>query len=83
MVGAADDLSWALFYYSGAAAHAGQAYTGAMLATPDGAWPPAERAAEVEAACARAGIELWELIEVTNEGCEGVPVRPLRDVREE
>ena len=34
-----DDLSWALFYYAGAASAAGQVYTGAILATPDGAWP--------------------------------------------
>lgn len=34
-----DDLSWALFAYSGAASAAGQVYTGAVLCTPDGAWP--------------------------------------------
>ena len=34
-----DDLSWALFYYAGAASAAGQVYTGAILATVDGAWP--------------------------------------------
>lgn len=39
IVDATDDLSWALFFYAGAASAAGQAYTGAVLATPDGAWP--------------------------------------------
>lgn len=34
-----DDLSWALFAYSGAASAAGQVYTGAVLCTPDGLWP--------------------------------------------
>ena len=34
-----DDLSWALFAYSGAASAAGQVYTGAVLCTPDGRWP--------------------------------------------
>lgn len=36
---ASDDLSWALFFYAGAASAAGQAYTGAVLVTPDGNWP--------------------------------------------
>ena len=48
VVDAADDLSWALYYYAGAAKSAGQMYVGAVLATPDGLWPPATR--EMEAA---------------------------------
>lgn len=35
----ADDLSWAIFYYSGAASAAGTSYSGALLVTPDGQWP--------------------------------------------
>ena len=81
VAGAADDLSWALFYYSGAAVHAGQTYVGAMLATPDGAWPAPRHAAAVEAACREAGVELWELDGVRNTCCDGVPVRPTRAVR--
>ena len=38
-----DDLAWALFYYAGAAAAAGQTYIGAILATADGQWPTAVR----------------------------------------
>ena len=38
-----DDLAWALFYYAGAAAAAGQTYVGAILATADGRWPAAVR----------------------------------------
>ena len=38
-----DDLSWALFFYAGAASVAGQAYTGAVLTTPDGEWPEASQ----------------------------------------
>ena len=36
-----DHLAWALFYYAGAAAAAGQTYVGAILATADGLWPAA------------------------------------------
>ena len=39
IVDVCEDLSWALFFYAGAASVAGQAYTGAVLATPTGAWP--------------------------------------------
>ncbi len=35
----ADDLSWAVFYYSGAASAAGTNYRGALLVTKDGSWP--------------------------------------------
>ena len=45
-----DDLSWALFAYSGAAAAAGQAYTGAVLCTADGQWPAASHEERVNAA---------------------------------
>ena len=38
----ADDLSWALLYYAGAASKAGQAYSGAVFVTPDGRWPAQE-----------------------------------------
>ena len=38
-----DDLSWALFAYSGAASAAGQSYSGAVLCTPDGKWPAASQ----------------------------------------
>ena len=41
IVDAADDMSWSLYYYAGAAKVAGQAYIGAVLATADGLWPGA------------------------------------------
>ena len=46
-----DDLSWALFYYAGAASAAGQVYTGAILATPDGAWPAEVRPVPLSVCC--------------------------------
>jgi hypothetical protein len=55
-VDVADDLAWALFAYSGAAAAAGQAYSGAVLCTRDGAWPAAAAAPRIDAALRLAGI---------------------------
>lgn len=40
IVDCTDDLAWALFYYAGAASAAGQSYSGAVLVTQDGTWPP-------------------------------------------
>jgi len=64
-VDAADDLSWAVFHYSGAAAVVGQSYLGGLLCSADGTWPEAARSgagyARIRAAFAKCGIELWEL----------------------
>lgn len=74
IVHVAEDLSWALFYYSGAAAAAGQSYTGAVLLTEDGQWPAAGQAAQVGAALERCGIKTWELYRVRNSDCHGAPL---------
>ena len=66
VVDVADDLSWGLFAYNGAASAAGQAYGGAVFATPDGAWPAAHHLPRVAAAHAACGIQLWELHVVDN-----------------
>ena len=55
-VDVAEDLSWALFAYSGAAAAAGQSYTGAVLCTRDGRWPAPAAEPRVNAALRLAGI---------------------------
>ena len=77
IAGAADDLSWGLFFYRGAAERAGQAYIGAVLASADGNWPPAEQMPDVEAALNACGIELWEMYEVCNKSCEAPPLEPI------
>ena len=77
IAGAADDLSWGLFFYRGAAERAGQAYIGAVLASADGKWPPAEQMPDVEAALNACGIELWEMYEVCNKSCEAPPLEPI------
>ncbi|KAH7297711.1 hypothetical protein KP509_25G007800 [Ceratopteris richardii] len=75
-----DDLSWGLFFYSGAAAAAGQSYTGAVLVTPDGQWPPESEEKRVLAALDRCGIKSWELYNVNNAYCEGPPLELPKDV---
>lgn len=78
----ADDLTWAVFYYSGAAAAAGTSYTGALVVTPDGKWPDMTKkvgsgstettiGSRIERALKTAEIEMWELFEVHNESCCG------------
>jgi hypothetical protein len=69
----ANDLTWCLFYYSGAAATAGLSYNGAVLATVDGRWPE-KYTARVHEALGRAGIEPWELSSVDNSNCVGAPL---------
>ena len=66
VIDVADDLSWGLFAYSGAASAAGQAYSGAVFATPDGMWPAEQHLARVAAAHDACGIKLFELHEVDN-----------------
>jgi hypothetical protein len=59
--------------YTGAASRAGLSYAGAVLGTPDGAYPQAH-AARIDAALRRAGIEPWELSFVDNSACAGAPL---------
>jgi len=66
IVAAADDLSWALFAYRGAAAASGQSYIGSVLCTRDGQWPAGSGArAAIKAALSAAGVEEWEMFETT------------------
>lgn len=65
-VDAADDLTWAVLHYSGAARRAGQSYVGALLCTADGKWPTAAAPGtpewkRIERAFANCDLELWEL----------------------
>ena len=83
IVDAADDLSWALYYYAGAAKSAGQMYVGAVLATPDGLWPPTREMERVEKALWEGcGCKMWEMMEVDNrpDVIANAPLQPLHDV---
>mmetsp|Transcript_6791 Transcript_6791/g.19665 ORF Transcript_6791/g.19665 Transcript_6791/m.19665 type:complete len:111 (-) Transcript_6791:56-388(-) len=68
---AADDLSWIVFFYSGAAKAAGQAYNGALVATADGEPPKASEASRIAAALQRGGVQPWEMYTVDNSACTG------------
>jgi hypothetical protein len=67
----ADDLSWGVFYYAGAASAAGTNYRGALIVSPDGKWPTMtdDTYARIESALGRGGIKLWEMFEVSNTDC--------------
>lgn len=68
----ADDLSWAVFHYVGAAAAAGTSYTGSLIVSPDGKWPEMTEAtsSRINAALALGEISSWELFEVDNGNCD-------------
>jgi len=68
IVGAADDLSWVIFHYAGAASAVGQRYLGGLLCTADGTLPPEETLEEQIWPILRScGIEPWELFVVDND----------------
>lgn len=80
IVDVAEDFSWALFYYSGAAAAAGQSYTGAVLLSNDGIWPSEDKQLQLEAALERCGIKVWELYRVDNSDCRNPPLGLAEDI---
>lgn len=74
IVDVCDDLSWGLFHYHGAARVAGQSYTGAVLVSPDGAFPDKRWGPRLGSALDRCGIKEWELFSVDNCSCENPPL---------
>ncbi|KAL5053366.1 hypothetical protein RYX36_034048 [Vicia faba] len=70
----ADDLSWGLFHYHGAARVAGQSYTGAVLVSPDGAFPNEGERTKVIAALDKCDIKEWDLFFVDNCSCVDPPL---------
>lgn len=74
IVDVCDDLSWGLFHYSGAAQAAGQSYTGAVLVSPDGAYPCETERQRLNSALEICGIKDWELFDVDNCSCIGAPL---------
>jgi len=66
IVHAADDLSWIVFHYAGAAKTVGLRYLGGLLCTPDGSLPPAAELPRIWDAFRSAGIQPWELYAVDN-----------------
>ncbi|CAK7337805.1 unnamed protein product [Dovyalis caffra] len=74
IVDVADDFSWGLFHYSGAARVAGQSYTGAVLVSPDGAYPAEKESKRLVSALEKCGIKEWELFTVDNCSCQDPPL---------
>ncbi|KAJ1398598.1 Magnesium chelatase, subunit H, N-terminal [Sesbania bispinosa] len=74
IVDVANDLSWGLFHYHGAARAAGQSYTGAVLVSPDGAFPNDREKTKVVAALEKCEIKEWELYNVDNCSCIDPPL---------
>ncbi|KAJ6815838.1 uncharacterized protein M6B38_418360 [Iris pallida] len=74
IVDVSDDFTWGLFHYSGAAQAAGQAYTGAVLVSPDGRYPPEMGGQRLASALERCNIKEWELFTVDNCSCFGAPL---------
>lgn len=74
IVDVSDDLSWGLFHYSGAARAAGQSYTGAVLVSPDGAYPNDMERERLVLALEKCEIKDWELYAVDNCSCVDPPL---------
>jgi len=66
IVAAADDLSWIVFHYAGAATSVGQRYLGGLVCTADGTLPPESARKEIWPKLQSAGIEPWELFVCDN-----------------
>jgi hypothetical protein len=66
IVGAADDLSWIVFHYAGAAKTVGLRYLGGLLCTPHGSLPSEAVLPEIWDCFRSAGIQPWELYRVDN-----------------
>lgn len=66
IVDVAEDLSWIVFHYAGAAAAVGQQYLGGLLCTPDGSRPHEDELPRIWSSLRSAGIQPWELYQVDN-----------------
>mmetsp|Transcript_25806 Transcript_25806/g.51743 ORF Transcript_25806/g.51743 Transcript_25806/m.51743 type:complete len:581 (+) Transcript_25806:95-1837(+) len=67
IVDVAEDLSWIVFHYAGAAGAVGQRYIGGLLCTPDGTLPPESEMEKIWDVLRSAEIEPWELFVVDND----------------
>ncbi|KAL9232642.1 hypothetical protein vseg_007727 [Gypsophila vaccaria] len=74
VVDVADDLSWGLFHYHGAARAAGQSYTGGVVVSPDGKYPSEVESPRLISALEKCGIKKWELFFVDNCSCDDPPL---------
>lgn len=66
IAGVADDLSWIVFHYAGAAKAVGLQYLGGLLCTPNGSLPNPSQRPEIWDCLRSVGIQPWELYVVDN-----------------
>ena len=67
LVDVADDLSYIIFHYSGAATAVGQQYIGGLLCTADGTLPSESERGAIYDKLRSCGIQPWELFVVDND----------------
>ena len=67
LIDVADDLSYIIFHYSGAATAVGQQYIGGLLCTADGSLPPESERGAIYDKLRSCGIQPWELFVVDND----------------
>lgn len=63
-----------MFHYHGAVQSAGMSYTGAVLVSPDGMYPPEMGGQRLVAALEKCSIKDWELYTVDNCSCNNRPL---------
>jgi hypothetical protein len=78
IAGVADDLSWVVFSYAGAASAVGQRYLGGLLCTPDGLLPPSNTLSKIWKVLEHTTMAPWEMFLVNNDdtGADAVIAGP-------
>lgn len=66
IVAVADDLSWIVFHYAGAASAVGLRYLGGLVCTKNGDLPSEAEREEIWSKLRSAGMEPWELFVCDN-----------------
>lgn len=80
IVDCAEDLSWAVVHYAGAARSVGQSYTGSLLLSRDGNVPPKAPKERIRKAFEKAGVAAFELYAITQDQ-HFDPTAPLTEFR--
>jgi len=70
IAGVAEDLSWVVFSYAGAASAVGQRYLGGLLCTKDGLLPPPSTLEKIWGVLEKTSIAPWELFVVDNDDAD-------------
>jgi hypothetical protein len=74
--GVAEDLSWVVFSYAGAASAVGLRYLGGLLCTKDGLLPPKDTLKEIWGVLEKTSMAPWEMFVVNNDDSDAVEAGP-------